>query len=130
MKTRSTQAPETDTETCSTCSANQNRDCPKQEITASLRFGTKIYFIKRLPNFKISFGMSNKRVFEIFCYLPKALKKSELHSETNFTLYNLLLSLNHESKQAYSIPCYSKNLRFQVSDFLLLTFIKPIPPLD
>lgn len=74
--------------------------------------------------------MSNKRVFEIFCYLPKALKKSELQSETNFTLYNLLLSLYHESKQAYSIPCYSKILRFQVSDFLLLTFIKPIPPLD
>lgn len=75
--------------------------------------------------------MSNKRVFEIFCYLPKALKQSELQSETNFkTLYNLLLSLNHESKQASSVPCYSKNLRFQVSDFLLLAFIKPIPPLD
>lgn len=84
------------------------------EIIVSLRFRTRFYLIKvlfiYLPNFKVSFDMTKKRVFVSFCYLPKALKKSEFHSEINFTLFNLLLSLNHESKQAYSILCYSKKI--------------------
>lgn len=67
MNTRTTQPPQTQTgKTWSTSSANHRKDCPKPEIIVPLGFKTKFYAIKKLPNFKTSFGMSNKRVIVSF----------------------------------------------------------------
>lgn len=86
MRKRNTRPPKTQTgKTWSTSSANYRKDCPKEEIIVPLGFRTKFYLIKKLLNFKISFGMSNKSIRKLLLRTKGFLKN------LNFILKQTLL---------------------------------------